>query len=424
MGTTVIIILTTLLLSAFFSGMEIAFLSSNKLKLEIEKKQGRFFNHVANLFTRNPGQYITTLLVGNNIALVIYSLQMTVLLRAGYAFYHLGFSQSILLETIISTLIIIFFAEFIPKAMVKSNPNFYFHAFYIPVYLFYLILYPIAKFSTALSRGILHLFGMKVKKERANASFDKVDLAHLVEEASAAAGNTDADQKRDQEKNIKLFQNALEFPDLQARDCMVPRVDIEAMDIESTIEDLQKVFVETRYSRIPVYEGSVDHIVGYVNSKSLFNHPATVREVVRPLIYVPESMEIQRLLANVMKNHSSIAVVIDEFGGTAGMITIEDILEEIFGEIEDEHDSPELVEKLVGENQYVFSCRLEVDYLNDTYDLGIPESEEYDTLAGFILFHHEGLPAQGEELEIGNKWIKVLKRTASRIDLVKLTVQE
>ncbi|MDR2936627.1 MAG: hemolysin family protein [Rikenellaceae bacterium] len=424
MGTTVIIILTCLLLSAFFSGMEIAFLSSNKLKLEIEKKQGRFFSRVADLFTRNPGQYITTLLVGNNIALVVYSLQMTVLLRAGYVFYHLGFSQSIVLETVVSTMIIIFFAEFIPKAMVRSNPNFYFHAFYVPVYFFYLILYPVAKFSTALSRGILRLFGMKAGKEKGGASFDKVDLAHLVEEASAPAGTAAADQKRDREKNIKLFQNALEFPDLQARDCMVPRVDIEATDIESSIEELQKIFVETRYSRIPVYEGSIDRIVGYVNSKSLFNHPATVREVVRPLIYVPESMEIQRLLANVMKNRSSITVVIDEFGGTAGMITIEDILEEIFGEIEDEHDSPDLVEKRVGDNQYVFSCRLEVDYLNDTYGLDIPESEEYDTLAGFILFHHEGLPAQGEELEIGNKTIKVLKRTASRIDLVKLTVRE
>lgn len=414
MVATIAIIIVAVFFSAFFSGMEIAFLSSNKLKLEIEKKQSSLFSRIADIFVRNPSQYITTILVGNNIALVIYSLQMTVLLGILFSQYNLG--NSIVAQTIISTVVIIFSAEFLPKAVFKANPNFYFRTFALPVYFFYILFYPIVMFSSLLSKLILRLFGLKLKNAGYTATFDKIDLAHLLEEA------TDNDEQHNNEHEIKLFQNALEFPDLKVRDCMIPRVDIDAVDINSPLDELKKIFVDTRFSRIPVYDGSIDNVVGYVNSKSLFRHPQRIRDVMRTILYVPESMEIQKLLASFIKRNSSIAVVIDEFGGTAGMITIEDILEEIFGEIEDEHDSQDMVEKVLGDNQFVFSCRLEVEYLNEKYGLDIPESDDYDTLAGYILFNHNGLPKQGETLEIGGNTIKVLRMSASKIDLVRLVI--
>lgn len=419
MIVTIIIIVCAILFSAFFSGMEIAFLSSNKLKLEIEKKQSKAFTYIANIFTKNPGQYITTILVGNNIALVIYSLEMTVLIRSVFVLYNTGFTESILIETIISTIVIIFSAEFIPKAMVRANPNFYFKTFAFPVYLFYLLFYPIAKFSTFISRIILMIFGLKVKRNHDIATFDKVDLAHLLEEASG-----DNDTPHNNENDLKLFQNALEFPDLMVRDCMIPRVDITAVEIDDSLEELREKFVKSSFSRIPVYEDSIDNIIGYVNSKSLFKRPEAIKDVVRTLIYVPESMEIQKLLANFIKKRSSIAIVIDEFGGTAGMITIEDILEEIFGEIEDEHDSQDMVEKKIGDNEYVLSCRLEVEYLNERYGFDIPETDDYDTLAGYIIFNHNGLPKQGETLEIGNNVIRIIKMSSSKIDLVRLKIKK
>ncbi len=419
-ATTVIIIVVALLFSAFFSGMEIAFVSSNKLKLEIEKKKDRRFNRIADLFIRHPGQYITTILVGNNIALVIYSLQMTVLINLLLQRYDVRLGNSILLESVVSTIIIIFTAEFIPKAVVKANPNFYFRTFAGPVYAFYILFYPLARFATLLSRILLRLFGLKLKNSAYSTRFDRVDLADLLEEAS----DTQEQQGHGNEHDIKLFQNALEFQDLKVRDCMVPRVDIDAIDIDAPLDRLKELVVDTHYSRIPVYEGSIDNVVGYVNSKSLFRHPEKIRDVVRPLLYVPETMDIQKLLTTFIKQHSSIAVVIDEFGGTAGMVTIEDILEEIFGEIEDEHDSQDMVEKVVGPGQYVLSCRLEVDYLNEKYGLNIPESDEYDTLAGYIIYSNDGLPKQGDTLTIGNMTIKILRMSASKIDLVRLVVRE
>lgn len=412
-----IIILVALLFSAFFSGMEIAFTTSNKLKLEIDKKNNRTFDYIASLFMRHPGQYITTILVGNNIALVIYSLYMSKLLsmlvvKLGYA----PSDVSIILDTLISTIIIIFTAEFIPKTIIKLNPNFYLGLFIVPVYFFYMLLYPVAKVSTWISIFLLRICGLHLKRNHHIKNFDRIDLEHLLEEVAENEGELDAEQE------IKLFQNALDFSDLRVRDCMIPRIDMEAVDAETSIQELSQQFVATQYSRILVYDETIDNIIGYVNAKSLFRNPQTIKQVMMKVDYVPESMSAQRLLEDFIRKRSSIAVVIDEFGGTAGLVSMEDVLEEIFGDIEDEHDSKEGVEKVLGEGEYLLSCRLEVDYLNEKYNLDIPESDDYDTLAGFIIYNFEGIPSQGDEITIGDKRIRVIKKSQSKLELVRLKV--
>lgn len=415
MGSVAVITLVSLILSAFFSGMEIAFTSSNKLKLEIDRKQGGVFGRITNLFVNNPGQYITTMLVGNNIVLVLYSLNMTIIIHWVAAKWGMNLGTgtwSVLLESLISTLIIIFVGEFTPKAVVKLRPNSFMRAFAIPVYLFYILLYPIAKFATWISFGLLRIFGIKVKDGDGIKNFEKIDLENLLEENNEA--------QSEQENEIKIFQNALDFSDIMVRDCMVPRVDVEAVDVHSTVEEIYERFIESQYSRIFVWEGSIDNIIGYVNIKSLFRQPLTLRDCLIGVRYVPETMPAERLLEEFTKNRTSVAVVIDEFGGTAGIISLEDVLEEIFGEIDDEHDTPDLVEKQTADNEYVFSSRLEVKYLNEKYGLGIEESDEYETLAGYILFNEDGIPRTGAEIHIGNKLIRILKSTSSRIELVKI----
>ena len=417
MTTSLVIILLMLLLSAFFSGMEIAFTSKNRLRLEIDRKQHRLFDRIADIFARHPGQYITTILVGNNIALVVYSLSMSALLRAlalmmGWHEFLEG--GSILAETIISTVVVIFCGEYIPKSIFKQNPNFYYRSFAPLIYLFYLLLYPIARLTTLLSQGILRLFGQRTQTENFEEPFDRSDLMNLLDQ-----NNTEA--QHETENEIKIFQNALDFVDLRVRDCMTPRVDVEAVDADNTsIEQLTRLFVETQYTRIFVWRKSIDNMVGYVNSKSLFQQPASIDEVLMEVLSVPETMSLQVLLENMTKHKANVAVVIDEFGGTAGIISLEDVLEEIFGEIEDEHDTPELIEKQLSEDEWVFSCRLEVKYLNEHYALMLEESKEYDTLAGYIIYHHEGIPSAGETLRIGSHEIRILRTTRSRIELARL----
>lgn len=417
MTSTVLLIVAMLLLSAFFSGMEIAFTSKNRLKLEIDRKQSRMFDSIAGIFARHPGQYITTILVGNNIALVIYSLYMSLLLRniaAGLGWSTGAGGGSVVVQTVISTVVIIFVAEFLPKSVFRNNPNFYYRVLSPVIYFFYLLLYPLARLTTLLSHGILRLLGRRVEERHSNPSFGRSDLAALLD-----ANNTETAHDADNE--LKLFQNALDFADLRVRDCMVPRVDVEAVDFENTtIEQLTARFVETMYSRIFVWEKSIDNIVGYVNSKSLFHRPADLASVLIKVNFVPETMPLQQVLQNFIKHKSNIAVVIDEFGGTAGVISLEDVLEQIFGEIEDEHDIPDLTEKQVAEGEYVFSCRLEVRYLNEKYGLDIAENKEYDTLAGFIIYHYEGIPTAGETLFIGGLQLRILRTTRSRIELARV----
>ena len=406
--TTFVTIGIMLLLSAFFSGMEIAFLGRNRLREEIDRKQSPVFNHIAEIFGRNSSNYITTILVGNNIALVIYSMSMSMLLLRGFGI------ENTLVQTIISTVVIIFIGEYIPKSIVRHNPNFYYTLFSPLIYVFYIILYPISRFTTLISYGLIRLTGTRIETRKEPTEFNRDDLASLVEGDNVAADSED-------ERDIRLLQNALDFADLRVRDCMVQRVDVEAVDLESTtIEELTERFVESNYSRIFVWHDSIDNIIGYVNSKSLFERPTCISDILIKTIYVAETMPLQAMLETFTKRRASIAVVIDEFGGTAGIISLEDVLEEIFGEIEDEHDVQDLVEKRVEERHWIFSSRLEVDYLNEEYSLGIPESEEYDTLAGYIIAEHGGIPQEGETLENEMFAIKILHRDGSRLDLVEI----
>lgn len=408
MGTIVAIIAVMLLFSAFFSGMEIAFLGRNRLREEIDRKQSPMFDYIANRFSHNSSNYITTILVGNNIALVIYSMYMSIMLAT---FFNLHDALS---QTIISTIVILFIGEYIPKSVVRRNPNFYYLVFSPVIYLFYIILYPVTRLTTMLSYLLMRLAGRRIEQRVEPVEFNRDDLASLVE-----AENVEASEE--QEEDIRLFQNALDFADLRVRDCMVPRVDVEAVDLESTtIEELTSRFVETKYSRIFVWHDTIDNIIGYVNSKSLFENPKSLSDIIIKTIYVAETMPLQAMLETFTKRRASIAVVIDEFGGTAGIISLEDVLEQIFGEIEDEHDVQELVEKCVGDGEWIFSSRLEVEYLNETYDLRLEESEEYDTLAGYIISAHGSIPHEGETVDVDGYRITILKRELSRLELVRM----
>lgn len=420
---SVILICVMLLLSAFFSGMEIAFLSRNRLREEIDRKQNGLFDFIAHIFEKHPGQYITTILVGNNICLVIYSLYMSIMLHVvfdlvGWESLTASSGSSVLIETIISTIVILFTGEFLPKSIVKNNPNFYYRFLSPVLYLFYLLLYPIALLTTYISYGILRLFGRKPVGDSINYSFNREDLIHLVDSGSDAI-----DQQTDDEE-IKLFQNALDFADLRVRDCMVSRVDVEAVDINTSIAELTDRFVDSKFSRIFVWRDSIDRILGYVNSKSLFTNPSSIEQVMMKVEYVAETLPLQTLLQNFIKRKSSVAVVIDEFGGTAGIISIEDVLEQIFGEIEDEHDVQERIEKQVGEDEYVLSCRLDVEYLNERYGFDIEESDEYDTLAGYIIYNYDGIPTAGTTLSTDKLEIKILRTARTRVDLARVKVRQ
>ena len=394
--------------SAFFSGMEIAFLGRNRLREEIDRQHNPLFSRISDIFAHNAGNYITTILVGNNIALVIYSISMSTLL------VELFDMQNALLQTIISTIVILFIGEYIPKSVVKRNPNFYYSIFSVVMYIFYIILYPVSRLTTLISYGLIRLTGRRIEQRNEPTEFNRHDLASLVE-------SENVEVQLEDEEDIRLFQNALDFADLRVRDCMVRRVDVEAVDLESTtIEELTARFVETNFSRIFVWHDSIDNIIGYVNSKSLFENPKEISDIIIKTIYVAETMPLQAMLETFTKRKASIAVVIDEFGGTAGIISLEDVLEQIFGEIEDEHDVQEMVEKQTGEGEWTFSARLEVEYLNERYELGITESEEYDTLAGYIISKYGRIPQEGEELRAEKFEIKILKREQSRLDLVSL----
>lgn len=404
----ILTIAVMLLFSAFFSGMEIAFLGRNRLREEIDRKQNPVFNRIADIFSRNSSNYITTILVGNNIALVIYSMFMSKLLLSAFGI------ENTLAQTIISTVVIIFIGEYIPKSIVRHNPNFYYSVLSPIIYLFYIILYPISRLTTLISYGLIRLTGTRVEERPEPMEFNRDDLASLVEAENVAVDS-------EEEEDIRLFQNALDFADLRVRDCMVQRVDVEAVDLETTtIEELTQRFVETKYSRIFVWHDTIDNIIGYVNSKSLFERPGSIADVLIKTIYVAETMPLQAMLETFTKRKASIAVVIDEFGGTAGIISLEDVLEQIFGDIEDEHDVQELIEKRIDDNTWVFSSRLEVDYLNEEYSLGIPESDEYDTLAGYIIAESGEIPHEGERFENELFSIKILRRESSRLDLVEV----
>ena len=415
----VFIIIASLFLSAFFSGMEIAFIASNKLRIELDRKQGRFSSRIIALFMNNPAQYITTMLIGNNIALVVYGIVMAKILQPLITQYITSSETAILLiQTIISTFIILITAEFLPKTVFRVIPNLLLNLLSLPVFIFYLVFYPIGKFTIWISNSFLKKFtkGKSINNPY-HKVFGKVDLANLVFESQ-----DERSEDEETKTEIKLFQNALDFSNVKLRDCLVPRTEIIALEINSTIDDLKKAFVETGYSKILIYKDTIDNIVGYISSKELFKNPQDIESRMNKISIVPETMPANKLLKMFMQEHKSVAIVVDEFGGTAGMVTTEDIMEEIFGEIEDEHDVVELIEKEIKPNEFVFSGRLEVDYLNEKHQIAIPESDDYDTLAGFILFHNQSIPKPNETIEISPFQIKILKSTNTKIELVKLTI--
>ncbi|WP_072555535.1 hemolysin family protein [Tenacibaculum todarodis] len=413
MQVEIIIAIASILFSAFFSGMEIAFVSANKLHIELEKKREGFLPKILTRLTHKSSKFITTMLVGNNIALVIYSYFMgRILLR----FLPVAmFSNFIILviQTLISTLIILVTAEFLPKAIFRIYANEALKIFAIPAYIFYVVFHFISEFITAISDFCLRVI-FKTNSKEEQTEFSKEELGNYITEQLETT-NSD-DEELDSE--IQIFQNALEFHNVKAREIMVPRTEIMAVELRQTVTNLKKEFIETGYSKILVYKTSLDDIIGYVNAFELFKSPKTIKSILLPVEIVPESMMINDVLNVLMKKRKSIAVVVDEYGGTSGMITVEDVVEELFGEIEDEHDSQDFLEEKINDSEFNFSARLEVDYLNETYDLNIVKEEAYETLGGFIIHHTENIPEQDEVIIIDNLHIKILKVSTSKIDEV------
>lgn len=411
-------ILISLLFSAFFSGMEIAFLSSNKLRFELDKKRRSVASSIITIFYDNSEQFVATMLVGNNIALVIYSIKVAELLSPylQQIGVHSDFLVTII-QTIIATIIVLFTGEFLPKTAFRINPNLWLTIFSPVLWLCYVILYPIARFSTFLSVKLLRLFKVNVVDKGERQELGKVDLDFWINDTFEHADN-----QEEVENEVKIFQNALDFSSVKLRDCIVPRTEITALSYDATVEELKNTLIETGFSKIPIYKDNTDNIIGYFHSSDLFRNPHNWQDCLRQMPIVPETMAANKLMNLFMQNKRSIAVVVDEFGGTAGIVTLEDIMEEIFGEIEDEHDNKAYVAKQIAENEYILSGRLEIDNLNQLFDLDIPELDEYVTVAGFILHHHQKIPQLNETIHIGNWTFKVLQAHKNRIDLVKLVV--
>lgn len=415
-----LIITITILFSAFFSGMEIAFISANRLRLELDKKQSVIYSNLISLYTRNPGQFIATMLVGNNLALVFYGIAfanmlspvLTPILHSSYLV--------LLIQTIVSTLIILATAEYLPKMLFRINPNGTLKIFAVPVAVFYFLFYPLTKITIWISKGILKLFVKEpLKNLNEKAVFSRIDLWHFVKEQET--GNSpQANEEIDSE--VKLFRNALDFSKVKLREIMVPRTEIVALDIKSSIDELHQKFIETGYSRILFFSGNIDNIVGYVHHSAIFNNPESIESNLHKVLIVPETMPASKLLSKFIQQRLNMAVVVDEFGGTSGMVTTEDILEEIFGEIEDEHDTIDLVKKQVATDEYILSGRLELDEINEEFALDFPENENFETLAGYILNHYESIPKINTVINIGKYRFKIVKATHTKIELVHLKI--
>ena len=416
-----LLILITILLSAFFSGMEIAFVSANKLRLELDKQSDPFNSRILKLITSEPGRYIATMLVGNNIALVVYGIAFAGLLGPVFQYYTSSESMILFLQTVVSSIVILVFAEFLPKTLFRIFPNTLLNVFSIPLAFFYILFFPITRFMIGITNSLLkHFLKTNVAKQTKNLVFSRVDLDEFIKDTDAPG----FEKKQDIEKEVKLFRNALDFSKVKLRELMVPRTEIEMLEDDASINDLRQKFVETGYSRILIFKESVDNIIGYIHSSVIFQNPDSIEPFIKKVLIVPETMPANKLLGTFIQEHRSIAIVVDEFGGTAGMVTSEDILEEIFGEIEDEHDISDIIEKKISDNQYVFSGRAEIDSLNEKYFLNLPESEEFETLAGFILYYHESIPKINSEIKIDGLLFKILKASSTKIELVKLTITE
>lgn len=419
MDTSLIVgIIISLTLSAFFSGMEIAFVSSNRMLAEMDKEKNGFAQKCIHIFYKNPNGFVSTMLVGNNIVLVLYGILFANLFNATL-FLSFPPATQVILNTLLSTLIVVFTGEFIPKLLFKSSPNSLLTFFSPLAYLFFIILWPISRFSTFLSRMILKSIGVKMDEIKNNGTFTKVDLDYLLQSSIDNAKNDGSI-----EEEVKIFQNALDFTDTKVKDCMIPRTEINAVDIDCTAADLQQMFIESGNSKIIVYKEDIDHIVGYIHSSEMFKNFQEWREHVREMPFVPETMPAQKLMQTFLQQKKSLGVVVDEFGGTSGIISLEDIVEEIFGEIEDEHDNSNYIAKQITDNEYILSARLEIEKVNDMFGLDLPENDDYMTISGFILYEYQSFPKLNELVKIGKFEFKIIKNTMTKIELVKLKVKK
>ena len=418
MTDLIIGLIITMVFSAFFSGMEIAFVSSNRLRAEMDREKDGLSQRAIALFYRHPNTFVSTMLVGNNISLVVYGILFAQIFDATL-FYQLSDGGRVMADTLLSTVVVLFTGEFLPKTIFKSNPNTMLTIFAPLAYLFYVVLYPISRFATLLSRGLLRLVGVKVPKVSDDKEFTKVDLDYLVQSSIDNAKDDEI------EEEVKIFHNALDFADTKVRDCMVPRTEIEAIDIdECTIEELKYKFIESGHSKIIVYREDIDHIIGYIHSSEMFKQVENISEHIQQMPYVPETMAARKLMQIFLQQKKSLGVVVDEFGGTSGIVSLEDIVEEIFGEIEDEHDNTKYVAKQLSDGAYMLSARLEIEKVNEMFDLDLPESDEYMTVGGLILHEYQSFPKLNEVITIGRFEFKIIKNTQTKIELVRLKVCE
>lgn len=404
-------------LSAFFSGMEIAFVSSNRMLAEMDREGNSIAKNIISRFYNHPNGFVSTMLVGNNIVLVVYGI-LVARLFDNTIFSSLDDGMKVTADTLLSTLVILFTGEFLPKILFKNNANRLLSVFSVPAYLFYIILWPISRFSTLVSKCLLRLVGIRMETESDDDGFSKVDLDYLVQ---SSIENVQSDDEINEE--VKIFQNALDFSDCKVRDCMVPRTEVNAVDVnDCTVDELMQKFVESGNSKIIVYDSDIDHIIGYIHSSEMFRNRDNWRECVCKMPFVPETMAAQKLMHIFLQQKKSLGVVVDEFGGTSGIVSLEDIVEEIFGDIEDEHDSTKYIATQIGENEYMLSARLEIDKVNDLFDLGLPESDDYMTVGGYILHEYQSFPKLNEVITIGRYEFRIIKSTMTKIELVKLKV--
>lgn len=404
-------------LSAFFSGMEIAFVSSNRMLAEMDREGNGIAKKIISKFYNHPNGFVSTMLVGNNIVLVVYGILVARLFDSTI-FSSLDDGMKVTADTLLSTLVILFTGEFLPKILFKNNANRLLSVFSVPAYLFYILLWPISRFSTLVSKCLLRIVGIRMEAEADDEGFSKVDLDYLVQ---SSIENAHSDEEINEE--VKIFQNALDFSDCKVRDCMVPRTEVNAVDVnDCTVDELMQKFVESGNSKIIVYEGDIDHIIGYIHSSEMFRNRDNWRQCVCKMPFVPETMAAQKLMHIFLQQKKSLGVVIDEFGGTSGIVSLEDIVEEIFGDIEDEHDSTKYIATQVGDNEYMLSARLEIDKVNELFDLGLPESDDYMTVGGYILHEYQSFPKLNEVITIGRYEFRIIKNTMTKIELVKLKV--
>lgn len=404
-------------LSAFFSGMEIAFVSSNRMLAEMDREGNGIAKKIISKFYNHPNGFVSTMLVGNNIVLVVYGILVARLFDSTI-FSSLDDGMKVTADTLLSTLVILFTGEFLPKILFKNNANRLLSVFSVPAYLFYILLWPISRFSTLLSKCLLRIVGIRMETEADDEGFSKVDLDYLVQ---SSIENAHSDEEINEE--VKIFQNALDFSDCKVRDCMVPRTEVNAVDVnDCTVDELMQKFVESGNSKIIVYEGDIDHIIGYIHSSEMFRNRDNWRQCVCKMPFVPETMAAQKLMHIFLQQKKSLGVVVDEFGGTSGIVSLEDIVEEIFGDIEDEHDSTKYIATQVGDNEYMLSARLEIDKVNDLFDLDLPESDDYMTVGGYILHEYQSFPKLNEVITIGRYEFRIIKSTMTKIELVKLKV--